>query len=233
MASRTTIPSGVGGTHLEGKLLSTVGPSPVGSDYLKSKVSITSPPMGGKKETDEDRCRTLLQHMATGDEQALTEFYRTFESRVYAFALSRFNDPHEATDILNEVMWEVWRGAGRFEGRASVLTWVFGIAHHKVVDRFRARGKYETEELNSEMPEEPIQTLDDVVNKKEEGEHLRQCLEELSDAHRQVVHLAFFEDLSQKEISEILGCPEGTVRAQMFYAKRALKRSFENRVTRY
>lgn len=188
--------------------------------------------MGEKKQIDEVRCRTLLQQMAGGSEQALIEFYRTLESRIYAFALSRFNDPHEAADILNEVMWEIWRGAWRFEGRAPVLSWVFGIVHHKVIDRFRAKGKHDMEELDPEMPEESFQTLDEVVNEKEEGNHLHHCLGELSDVHREVVHLAFFEDLSQKSISDIISCPEGTVRARMFYAKRALKRCLEIRMKR-
>ena len=181
---------------------------------------------------NEERGRTLIEQMSNGNEQALIEFYRTFEARMYAFALSRLNDPHEAADILNEVMWDIWRGAGHYEGRSPVLNWVFGIMHHKVMDRFRARGKHKTEELDPEMPDEPILTLEDVVNEKQEGKHLRHCLEKLSDVHREVVHLAFFEDLSQKRISDIISCPEGTVRARMFYAKRTLKRCLEKCMNR-
>ena len=195
-------------------------------------TSTVSSPRDSREQVDEDRCRSLLRQMATGNEQALIEFYHTFESKIYAFALNRFNDSHEAADLLHEVMWEIWRNAGRFEGRSPVLSWVFGIVHHKVIDRFRASGKYNTEELDPEMPEDPQHTLDEIVNEKEEGEHLHHCVGELSDVHREVVHLAFFEDLSQKAISDIIDCPEGTVRARMFYAKRALKRCLESRMKR-
>ena len=181
---------------------------------------------------DEARSRHLLHQISTGDEQALSELYREFESRIYAFVLSRFNDPCEASDILNEVMWEVWRGACNFEGRASVLTWIFGIAHHKIIDRMRAKGKYQIEDLSSEIPDDQRQSIEDAVNEKQEGEHLRYWIGKLPDMHRQVVHLAFFEDFSQKEISEIIGCPQGTVRARMFYAKRALKQFLENDLDR-
>ena len=79
--------------------------------------------------------RTLLEQMAQGSEKALTEFYKAFEPRIFAFAKIRLNDSYEAADLLNEVMWEVWRGANRFEGRSSVATWVFGIANYKILDR--------------------------------------------------------------------------------------------------
>ncbi len=185
-----------------------------------------------REGTEEIRFRHLLDKISKGEEQALTEFYEVFESRIYAFILSRLHDSFEASDILNEVMWEVWRGAMRFDGRASVLTWVFSITNHKIIDRLRSNCKYEVGELSSEIPDEYSQSLDDMVNVKQEGEHLRHWLSKLSDVHRQVIHLAFFEDFSQKEISEIIGCPEGTVRARMFYAKRALKQYLENDVKR-
>ena len=176
---------------------------------------------------EEIHFRHLLQQISLKDEEALSEFYRIFQSRIFAFALSRLSDPNEASDLLNEVMWEIWRGAGRFEGRSSVLTWVFAITHHKIIDRARAHFKHPMEALTSNIPDERNQRLDDALHDQQEREFLYRGIHELSDVHRQVVHLAFFEDFSQKEISEILGCPEGTVRARMFYAKRALKRYLE------
>ena len=80
-------------------------------------------------ESQESHYRSLLQQMAQGSETALTEFYRIFESKIYAFAKIRLNDSDETNDLLNDIMWEIWRGAGNFEGRSSVTTWVFGIAH--------------------------------------------------------------------------------------------------------
>ena len=71
---------------------------------------------------ENQRDLALVRKIARGDEQALEQFYRIFEPRVYAFALSRLNNPHTSGDILTEVMWAVWRGAKGFEGRATVTT---------------------------------------------------------------------------------------------------------------
>ena len=87
--------------------------------------------------TQEDR--ELLQRMAEGDQSALDAFYRAYEGRVYRFIRSKLNDSFDASDVLNEVMFEVWRNAGRFEGRSSVSTWVLGIAHHKTIASKKAR----------------------------------------------------------------------------------------------
>ena len=127
-------------------------------------------------------------------------------------------------------MLEVWRNAGRFEGRSSVTTWVFGIAHHKVGDRLRKKGKHQWEELESAESVESDQDLEEILNQTQVGEHIRWCMEKLSGEQRQVVHLAFFEDMSYREVGTIMGSPEGTIKARMFHAKKALKRCLSRRI---
>ncbi|MDT7041698.1 RNA polymerase sigma factor [Candidatus Nitronereus thalassa] len=177
-----------------------------------------------------DDYRTLIRQMAQGQETALVEFYRIFEQKIYAFAKIRLNDSQEASDLLHEVMWEVWRSAGRFEGRSSVSTWVFGIAHHKVIDRIRQANKHKTETLEGIHATESEEDLEALLTQKQMGEHIRWCIEMLSDDQRQVVHLAFYEGLPYREISKIVDSPEGTVKARMFHAKQALKRCMSRRL---
>ena len=83
----------------------------------------------------------LLKRVADGDRQALAEVYRLMEKPVYRFIQSRLNDPFESSDILHDVFMEVWRSAGRFEGRSKMQTWIFGIAYRKVIDRHRKAGR--------------------------------------------------------------------------------------------
>lgn len=183
-----------------------------------------------RAKDDNDYSRLLLDRIARGSETALAEFYRLYEARVYAFAQVRLNERHEAADLLNEVMWEVWKGAGRFQGRSSVTTWLFGIANHKVIDRLRRRGKPALEDLEQMRNDAAEFDLDEVANRMQVKEHLLCCLEKLSDAQRKVVHLAYFEDLSYREIGEIVGSAEGTIKARMFHAKQSLKRCLARRI---
>ncbi|MCR4348069.1 MAG: sigma-70 family RNA polymerase sigma factor [Sulfuricaulis sp.] len=180
--------------------------------------------MKERRPTEIDDAAGLLTRIASGNEPALREFYQSYHRQVYAFALKRLREPADAADVLNEVMLEVWRSAGRFEGRSRALTWVLGIAHHKTVDHFRRRKNHPQDELDAEMEDENSPTAFDVYAGAENASLLRRCLDGLSEMHRQIMHLAYFEDLSCEEISEISECPVGTVKTRMFHARRLLKR---------
>lgn len=168
----------------------------------------------------------LLAGIARGREQDLTEFYRRYHGRVYAFLLRKLGDAAEAAEAANEVMMDVWRGAARFEGRSRPLTWVLGIAQHKAMDQMRRRrpDTASGEALDAEHLEDTGPAALDLVAREEDAARVRHCVERLSEAHRAVVHLAFFEDLGYAEIAAILDCPEGTVKTRMFHAKQGLKR---------
>lgn len=165
----------------------------------------------------------LLAQIAEGDEMALSRFYQAYHARVYAFVLRRLNDPAEAAEVLNEVMLEVWRKANRFEGRSQPLTWVLGIAHHKALDALRRRGRHQAEELDEALPDDDSAPAAELLTAAQDAEMVRRCLEKLSDAHRMMVHLAFFEDLPYPDIARIADCPVGTVKTRVFHAKRLLK----------
>lgn len=173
--------------------------------------------------TDPDAGADLLGRIAAGSEAALTRFYRDYHGRVYAFALRRLGNPTDAAEVVNEVMMEVWRHAHRYEGRSKVQTWLLGICHHKVIDLMRRRGRHGGEPLEEDLPDTQQTSALDALVGAQDAQLVRRCLEELSDAHRQVVHLAFFEELSYSEIATIVACPEGTVKTRMFHAKQKLK----------
>ncbi|HSH42211.1 MAG TPA: sigma-70 family RNA polymerase sigma factor [Arenicellales bacterium] len=173
------------------------------------------------------QARRLLAAVADGDKSSMEEFYEMFERDVYAFARSRLDDPHAAADILHEVMLAVWRTAGRFQGGSRVRTWLLGIANNKVLDALRRRGRRAHEELDDGMPDEAAEAGERAVAAAQHSRSVLRCLESLNDRHRQVVHLAFFEDLSYGEIAQVVDCPPGTVKTRMYHARNLLKRCLE------
>ncbi len=179
----------------------------------------------------ESHGRACLEAIARGDQAAMQRFYEAHAQIVYAFALRRLDDPADAADVLHEVMLEVWRKAGRFEGRSRVRTWLLGIARHKVLDRLRALGR--TRERESDIDPDTRAEADEgddilaATRAAGEARHVRYCLQRLRDIHRQVMHLAFFQELSCAEIAQVLGCPTGTVKTRMMHARRAMKRCLQ------
>ena len=164
----------------------------------------------------------LLSRIATGSEAALTAFYLRYQGRVHNFALQRLGNLADASEVLNEVMLEVWRGATRFEGRAKATTWLLGIAHHKCVDLLRKRGRHDTRSLIGDWDDARPDPGPAAVAGAQDSSHVSDCLAQLPDSQRQVVYLTFYQDLSYPEIALILEIPEGTVKTRMFHARKRL-----------
>lgn len=180
------------------------------------------------------QAREWLQQIAQGDQSALEAFYQCYEPRVYRYALSRLNQTFDAADTLNEVMMEVWKYADRFEGRSKVSTWLLGITHHKVYDRLRKRKRSNMEDdvddfTNTISDDEP--DIQNVLAGVEDAKMVKHCMDNLTSNHREVIHLAFFEDLHYREIADITQKPEGTIKTRIFHAKQALKTCLSKMMT--
>jgi RNA polymerase sigma-70 factor (ECF subfamily) len=171
----------------------------------------------------------LLARTAKGDKRAYADLYAALETPLYRFVRSKLNDPFEAADLVHEVFLEVWRSAGRFEGRSSVKSWVFGIAFRKAMDVHRKSRRIDYSDSIPEV-EDDAPNAEACLVASESRTHVRACLETLKPDHRTAIEFAFFEDLSYKEISEISGVPEGTVKTRVFHAKKLLMRCLSARL---
>lgn len=167
--------------------------------------------------------QSLLQNIVAQNQQAMEVFYHRFSSLVYRFAMRTLNSPVDAAEVVNEVMMEVWRKAHTFEEKSSIKTWLLSITHHKSVDLLRksVRHEHESDEHLDAIidPICPITKLQDALSNQK---YVQTCLQTLSDSHRQVVQLTFFDELSYPEISEILAVPSGTIKTRIMHAKKQL-----------
>lgn len=166
----------------------------------------------------------LIRRIAQRDEDAFKELYERYYKTVYLYAYRILGE--EALDVANESMMEIWRGAKRFKGRSQASTWIFGIVANKVRKRLKGASRYAGEEgLEGVRSEEP--SPEEVSHRSGLREKFKEALHRLSPEHREVLHLAYYEDLPLKEIAEILGCPVNTVKTRMFYARRRLRQILE------
>ena len=162
---------------------------------------------------------SLIARIATGDQRAFADFYALYRRRLARFLGRVIASPDVVDELINDVMYVVWRDAARFQSRSRVSTWVFGIAWHKAVralDRQRrAAGLGELEP--DELPADDRGMLD-------ERDWLRRGLDRLPPEQRLVVELTFFVGCSYDEIASIAGCPVNTVKTRMFHARQKLRR---------
>lgn len=159
--------------------------------------------------------RDLLQRVAGRDEAAFRRLYERFGDRVFRYALSLLRNRHLAEEVCQETMIAIWNGAGRFAGRSQVSTWIFGIVRNQA---FGLRRREDRGARRPDPPSSSAESADPILREV----RVQEALDRLSDEHREVVHLTFYEGLSYREVSEILDIPEGTVKSRMFHARRAL-----------
>lgn len=184
-------------------------------------------PGGADAGCKDRREKQLISGIAAGDESAMEAFFCRYRAEVYAFARRRLDDSQSAGDIVSEVMLAVWQGARRFRGESGVRTWLLGIANNKVRDYLRRRGPWHLQQLDRPIPDTGSPGCERMAVDAARRHCLNRCLQALSDEHRQVVHLAFFEDLSYPEIARVIDRPVGTVKTRMYHARIALKRSLK------
>ena len=163
-----------------------------------------------------DRDRSLVSRMADGDEKAFEELYNLYARKVYAYLRSRNTDEQTANDILQDTFLAAWRSCGRFQGGSEVLTWIIGIARHKLADAVRARERARAAPLEDEhaVPDTSAQTVERLT--------LHEALAGLDEEHRELLHMVFVLGMSYAEAAKVLEVPEGTVKSRMFTLKRQL-----------
>ena len=165
----------------------------------------------------------LIARIARGDQLAMRALFARYQHTLYRW-LRRIvrDDAALAEDLLSEVFLDVWRQAASFEGRSSVSTWLLAIARHKALSARRRRSDAELdEEIAASIPDSADDPESSLL-KKDQSVLLRQSLSTLSDKHREVLDLVYYHGKSVKEVAEITGTAEATVKTRMFHARRKL-----------
>ena len=144
----------------------------------------------------------------------------------YGAALGRLaaayeRDQHEREDLLQDILFALWRALPSFRGECSERTFVYRVAHNRALTyRRQARPRGEMLEHAAAVPDwraDPAEHADAVQRR----EHLLDAIRRLPYGYRQVVTLRL-EDLSNAEIAEVLGVNENTVAVRLTRARKAL-----------
>lgn len=171
----------------------------------------------------------LIARIADGDRLAMQVLFARHHVRVYRFVLRLVRNEATAEDLISEVFLEIWRQAGKFEGRSAVTTWMLGIARFKALSALRRRQEEELDDETAERIEDHADDPETALSKKDKGAVLRECLTKLSAEHREVIDLVYYHEKSVEEVAEIVGIPEATVKTRMFYARKKLSELLKQR----
>ena len=164
----------------------------------------------------------LIGRIASGDRLAMQVLFARYHVRVFRFVLRLVRDESTAEDLISEVFLDVWRHAGRFEGRSAVSTWLLAIARFKALSMLRRRPDEELDDETAAAIEDPSDDPAATLEKKDKSAAIRKCLARPSAEHREIIDLVYYHEKSVEEVAAIVAIPENTVKTRMFYARKRL-----------
>jgi RNA polymerase sigma-70 factor, ECF subfamily len=172
-----------------------------------------------------EREAELLRAVAAGDRGApLKELYHRYEGRLYGLGIRLLGDQGLAEELVQETFLRVWRSADRYDReKGAPSTFIFTIARRLAIDLWRRPSSRPfTESTDGEPGPDAAERV--IVRLT-----VRDALDSLSDAHREVLEMCYDRDLKQSEIADRLGIPVGTVKTRTYHALRSLKVALEER----
>lgn len=144
----------------------------------------------------------------------------------------------EAEDLLQEIFIKVYRNLNGFDTSLKFSTWVYRIAHNEIISQYRKKkqNRFSIElDANDEEARSLSDLLTDTLNvesqylDREKANAVRMALGELPSKYRDILVLHYFEELSYREISDILKKPPGSVATLLNRAKAKFKKIAEQR----
>jgi RNA polymerase sigma-70 factor (ECF subfamily) len=166
----------------------------------------------------------LLTQIAAGDQQAFSQLYLRYQSKLVRYCARVLKDDiAQAADIVDEAMFDVWRSAGNFAGRSKPSTWIYSITRNKLIPWLRKTSEVTLEDESIlDALIDPAATPAEELAMDDMQQQLLRLMDQLTEEHREVLKLTYFEDKSVKEVAELLGISENTVKTRMFYARKRL-----------
>jgi RNA polymerase sigma-70 factor, ECF subfamily len=164
----------------------------------------------------------LVESIADGDKGAMQTLYSRHHVGTYRFVLRIVRDRSLAEDLVSQVFLDVWRTAAHFEGRSKASTWILSIARFKALTALRQRRFEDIDQAEVMQIADQGDTPETAFERSRTSALLRSCMERLSAAHREIINLVYYHEMSVEEVGAMIGIPQATVKTRMFYARKAL-----------
>jgi RNA polymerase sigma-70 factor, ECF subfamily len=169
----------------------------------------------------------LMEAVVRRDSDAMAAIYQRYESTLRAVILSVLHEEGETDDVLHDVFIQLWDRADRFVAEKGLHGFLVTLARRRALDRLRRRLAYRraTDRLETEMKAEFSEKLCGRGAKPPNfdlSELLGRMIRLLPEPQQEVVHLTFFEGMSQREIATRKSIALGTVKTRLQLAQKKL-----------
>lgn len=183
--------------------------------------------MTDSAESDE----SLIGRFARGEAEAFEALYRRHEMRTWRYLMRNVGNQATADELMQEVWFAVAKGAARYEPTARFTTWLFTIAHNRMIDSIRANRAhlsldtlgYESDEVVQQLTASPETGPVAAVVAEDQAAALNRAVAQLPEEQREVFLLQIEGDLSVEEIAAITHSNYETTKSRLRYARAKLR----------
>lgn len=176
-----------------------------------------------------------MARLIAGHDAALNDLMERHAEKLFHYLVRSLHDEEDAADLAQETFVRVYQSRARFDAQKRFSTWVYAIASNLVRDRFRWRSRHPQLSLDAasgstgngfhEILPEDRPSPAESVQTEERAEAVRRAVAALPEELRLPLILAEYEERSQVEIGEILGCTAKAVETRIYRARQQLRRS--------
>jgi len=180
---------------------------------------------GGDRPADE---KALALRASGGDRRAFAELYERHVDAVYRYAYFRVRSDAEADDVTSEVFQRALIAMPRFEPRRPFLAFLYTIARNVVADRFR-RARPELTLDDALAHPSDVAGPEDSAIRADDARRLRRAIAQLTELQQEIVILKFIEGRDTREVAQLTGKAEATIRGIQMRALAALREVLDQR----
>lgn len=179
-----------------------------------------------KQLSDEE----LMKHIRRGKERAFDELYARYGQKMHHYFYRMLAQNTEvANDFTQDLFMKIIQNVDKYDPKRKFSTWLYTIAGNMCKNEYRRWSRHQSpQSITPEIAERLTETegqdryFSEFLDKIQFDKQLEKAVSELDFNHQQCFILRYQEDLSIKEISKIVGCPEGTVKSRLYYAVKKL-----------
>ena len=172
----------------------------------------------------------LMLDYGGGDAAAFEVLYRRHRGGLFRYVVRNVRERRLAEELFQEVWLRMIEARGRYAPQAKFTTWLYAIAHNRLIGHFRASGLRSVETMAEELPDPPARTGDQPELKaemREQGERLIAALEAMPMAQREAFLLHEEAGLSVPEIAEVTGTDMEAAKSRLRYAVAKLREALK------
>ena len=174
-----------------------------------------------------------IDSVLSGDTRAFEELIERYKYMVFTLALKMIKNREDAEEVAQDVFVKAFTALNTFKGDSKFSTWLYKIAYYRSLDYLK-KNKRQLQTRPIDVSEEyNIAALDNAMDDLEASERrqmVQQAMEELAPDDSVVITLYYFEELSLKEIAEVMNMTVNTVKVRLFRSRGRLAAVLKNRV---